>query len=112
MGYYHRRRKSNVQGVGCFMGIVMIIAAIVQWLIHLGDHPKTRREWYRNEYLNSPHWQQVRQQKLSQVGYRCQSCGRQIDHPDVHHLNYKNVGHENMSDLQVLCRHCHNLAHS
>lgn len=53
------------------------------------------------DYLQSAAWQRVR---------RCQDCGehRQLE---VHHLTYARIGHEEMSDLRVLCHGCHGERH-
>lgn len=68
----------------------------------------TGQERYR-EYLKSPDWQKKRAKKRSKSD-RCAVCGdtRQLD---VHHLNYRNWTDVVMSDLRVLCRRCHTVAH-
>lgn len=30
---------------------------------------------------------------------------------NLHHLHYRNIGHEKLEDLQALCRHCHLKVH-
>lgn len=67
--------------------------------------------WYRNVYLISPHWRQTRKKKIKIVGAKCQRCKRKDRPLDVHHKTYKRIGHERMSDLEVLCRECHDLKH-
>lgn len=57
------------------------------------------------EYLQTPHWQHMRQRKLSQVK-QCEHCGiRQRLEP--HHVTYERIGNEWLTDLVVLCRTCH-----
>jgi len=68
------------------------------------------REYYRNVYLRSPHWYAVRAQKIKEAGGLCESC-KKSGSLDVHHLSYKNLGHERMNDLQALCRKCHKKRH-
>jgi len=68
------------------------------------------REWYRQKYLKSPHWYAVRAQKIKEAGGKCESC-KKSGQLDVHHLSYKNLGHERMNDLQALCRKCHKKRH-
>jgi hypothetical protein len=61
--------------------------------------------WYRNHYLFSAHWRSVRARKLKQEHNRCEKhIGFTSPEPrlDVHHLTYKHIWHERMSDLQVL----------
>jgi 5-methylcytosine-specific restriction endonuclease McrA len=68
-----------------------------------------------NAYLKSWQWQHIRKIKMQFAGDRCEKCGA-VPVPtnplDVHHLTYARFGHENLTDLQVLCRRCHKAAHS
>lgn len=68
----------------------------------------TRQEQYR-KYLKSNDWKRKRLKKRSRRD-RCAICG-DTRHLDVHHLNYRNWTDVTMSDLRVLCRRCHELAH-
>ncbi len=63
-----------------------------------------------NAYLKSFHWQQTRQRKLLEVGRKCEECGSVLE-LQVHHLHYRSLRCEQMADLQVLCRSCHELKH-
>ncbi len=48
-----------------------------------------------------------------QAAYRCAHCGYggySSATLEVHHLTYENFGRENMKDLVVLCKPCHELA--
>lgn len=68
--------------------------------------------WYRNWYLHSPHWQIVRW--LKKIHFRlthhgalyCEKCMRD-NRLQVHHVTYSHLGHEHMSDLQIVCFQCH-----
>lgn len=68
-------------------------------------------------YMQSKRWKEKRRQKFAQVGYKCQRCGYDADKSpveipvDVHHLTYEHLGDEPLSDLIVLCRHCHQKEH-
>lgn len=80
--------------------------------------PGATLDWYA-EYLESPHWQKVRQQKLVSVNHRCERCGAYARRTprgvlgglDVHHLTYERRGQEHLDDLEVLCFHCHAVEH-
>lgn len=63
-------------------------------------------------YMASKKWADKRAQKLHEAGYVCQRCGISQHSSDlqVHHLTYDNLGHEPMSDLQVVCPECHEYA--
>lgn len=75
-------------------------------------------DWYA-EYLESEHWQKVRQEKLESVNYRCERCrayarrtpSGALGGLDVHHLTYERRGRELLEDLEVLCFHCHAVEH-
>jgi 5-methylcytosine-specific restriction endonuclease McrA len=57
-------------------------------------------------YLRSDAWQRKRKAVLRRAGYRCERCGADVP-LDIHHLTYARFGHENLEDLQALCRMCH-----
>jgi len=66
------------------------------------------KESYK-EYLLSDDWKEKRRKKLRSTN-KCGICAstKQLD---VHHLNYRNWTDVQQSDLRVLCRKCHFLAH-
>lgn len=70
----------------------------------------SRREWYRSSYLHSKHWKRTREDALVRAGFRCECC-KTNKHLTVHHLTYKNLGHEKYPDLLVLCWNCHKKIH-
>lgn len=61
-------------------------------------------------YLSSDSWRQKRNDALIFYGENCGVCGSKFN-LQVHHRNYKNLYRETMSDLMILCRHCHCDAH-
>jgi len=63
------------------------------------------------EYLQSDHWRGLRRRLLSLYGYACVSCHAANTILDVHHLTYARLGRELTTDLQVLCRKCHDMVH-
>lgn len=68
-----------------------------------------RQQWYREEYLTSQHWKSLRESKL-QRNPSCEKCGSR-QRLDVHHLRYRNIFDVELSDLQTLCRLCHDAIH-
>jgi 5-methylcytosine-specific restriction endonuclease McrA len=70
----------------------------------------TKRE-YREVYLRSDHWRQMRAAALDRADNRCQVCNG-ADALDVHHRTYERLGAELPGDLTVLCRRCHGLFHA
>ena len=65
----------------------------------------------RHWYLKSKHWKKLRLRKLQSVSFHCQHCGEigKEKNNDVHHEQYKNLIDVELSDLIVLCQHCHML---
>lgn len=71
----------------------------------------SRSYYYRNNYLRSDHWQNLRLQRLVKSKCRCALCGKEDISNDVHHVNYRNLKDVRISDLRVLCRKCHDQVH-
>lgn len=59
-----------------------------------------------DSYMNSPEWQEKRREVLEAAGFKCERCGT-TENLTVHHLNYENLGDEDLADLEVLCTDCH-----
>lgn len=66
-------------------------------------------------YLLSDQWKALAQKRLEIDGYRCQLCGSDgtRENPiQVHHLSYRNIGHEDVyTDLVSCCASCHKGIH-
>ena len=59
---------------------------------------------------NSPAWRAKKEQVFWRRGQVCEAC--KVGWPvDVHHMTYKRLGRERLSDLMVLCRRDHDRAH-
>jgi hypothetical protein len=67
------------------------------------------RRYYRNVYLNSEHWKNLRAEKL-QISPKCEKCGSYLS-LDVHHKSYGQLYDVLIQDLETLCRACHNKEH-
>lgn len=72
-------------------------------------------EFYQ-KYIRSPAWEKKKEERMKIDGYRCVMCGRSIEHcktMQVHHITYKNLGHENvLTDLCTVCGSCHKKLHN
>lgn len=67
------------------------------------------RKWYREVYLKSDHWRELRARKLA-ANPICEKCNiRPAIEP--HHLRYKRIFDVLLSDLLSVCRPCHSLIH-
>ena len=66
-------------------------------------------------YIQSEAWKAKAKQRLEIDGYQCVMCGAQgtaWNPLNVHHRNYKSIGHENVdTDLVTLCDPCHRRVH-
>ena len=63
------------------------------------------------KYLLTQNWKNKRKRKLEEAKYKCQLCGKGNAELHVHHNNYDNLCFEEMSDLVVLCKRCHEKFH-
>lgn len=71
---------------------------------------KRRRDYYRNEYLQSEEWKRKRILVLKRDNWRCVFCGSQAT--EVHHKRYaRNIGREPITWLVSVCHSCHEAQH-
>lgn len=91
--------------LGLMIGFIFhFISRFIQWI--------NWQWWYRHIYLRSPHWQFMKWWK--KLWFRithhgalyCEKCLRP-NRLVIHHVTYKRLGRERMSDLQVVCFFCH-----
>lgn len=72
-------------------------------------------EFYKN-YIKSELWEQKKEERMQIDDYKCVMCGRPRDRCrvfQVHHITYRNLGHENaLTDLVTLCGSCHKKIHN
>ena len=65
------------------------------------------------KYIRSAKWRNISNVMKKYVNFTCQGCNQifPAEQLEVHHLTYERLGHENPSDLRVLCReNCHPIA--
>jgi hypothetical protein len=62
------------------------------------------------EYLKTPHWQLLRRDRLFLDNYMCVICHAQRN-LIVHHLTYKRLYNERITDVITLCDFCHKIEH-
>lgn len=71
----------------------------------------TNNQVAHRQFISSPLWHQIRARAIETHGPNCNSCGGTGS--DVHHKTYERFGgNELMSDLEVLCRDCHEAKHA
>ena len=64
---------------------------------------------YGNRYRKSRHWAALRC-KILRIKQRCEICGSS-EKLELHHKTYDSLGHEQLIDMAVLCKLCHNALH-
>lgn len=67
-----------------------------------------------NTYIEShPHWQRVREARLRFDGFRCVICHKDLSNSQyqTHHLDYRHLGNEHLTDVVTLCPMHHTLFH-
>lgn len=67
--------------------------------------------YYRKVYLQSEDWKSIRKLKLLKSKCKCALCGKRSPHNDIHHVLYKELYFEDLRELRVLCRKCHDFVH-
>lgn len=89
--------------------LAISIFAFKRWVFNLKC--KKRRDYYRNEYLQSDDWRRKRYVVLKRDNWRCVYCGAPAT--QVHHKRYakKNIGKEPIKWLVSVCRDCHDSIH-
>lgn len=91
-----------------------IRGGIAAWLGYVEVADRRRDELRRmpyEEYLQTPEWLALRKLVKHRANHRCEHCGATDSEWNVHHLTYERRGFEDLSDLVLLCRKCHEIAH-
>lgn len=60
------------------------------------------------------HWRQLRDDLILEMDNRCMVCRKEQTDTSLlqlHHLTYKNFGHEKELDVLLVCPKCHKLLH-
>lgn len=80
-----------------------------QYYIQVHGQPQSWWDVY-NEYLNSPEWGSKKKIVHDKYNDKCGLCESKM-FLQVHHIHYKNVGNENIEDLILVCKTCHEQIH-
>jgi hypothetical protein len=62
------------------------------------------------KYIGSVKWRNIRKALFKIRGKKCEACGYGSATLEVHHLTYERFGNENLADLKILCKSCHDKA--
>jgi len=93
---------------------------MIKWIFKLFKKKKlTNKEWWEKYriYLKSSKWEKKRQKVLKRDKHRCRHRGwiffrcKETKNLQVHHITYKRVFSERLSDLIVLCDYHHKVVH-
>jgi 5-methylcytosine-specific restriction endonuclease McrA len=61
-------------------------------------------------YLKTDHWRQLQQRTFAERGRQCERCDS-VFRIVVHHKTYERIAREDLGDLEILCRNCHDRKH-
>ena len=75
------------------------------------DFSTTEFKYTKAHYMQSPEWKHKRALVLARDNFQCRICSSPSN-LQVHHLSYKNLYHEPLSDLATLCGDCHTAIHN
>lgn len=70
----------------------------------------TKEPFSYSNYLKSDHWQETKKRAILVRGACCECCESK-ERLHVHHVDYSNLGYEEMGDLRILCEGCHYALH-
>jgi len=65
---------------------------------------------HKQIYLTSSQWKSLRQLALARDNHCCKVCASTAS-LNIHHITYKRLGNERLSDVVCLCRNCHTKLH-
>jgi 5-methylcytosine-specific restriction endonuclease McrA len=97
---------------------VLVGWTLILWWLRRGlRYPQTYEG--RRRARNSSHWRQLRADAYRRAGGCCERCGvrgvarfhGRASVLDLHHLTYARLGHERLSDVELICHGCHQLEH-
>lgn len=71
--------------------------------------PKSKNKY--KSYLRSKKWKAKKAAIFNERGKKCEDCGYEKG-LHIHHLTYKRIYKERLSDLKILCSECHKKAHN
>lgn len=70
----------------------------------------TQKEWYATVYMQSLHWRELKAKAYEQYGRKCNRCAS-TRNLQVHHKKYRSIYDVEVSDLEILCKNCHQKEH-
>ena len=66
----------------------------------------------KQDYIRSPQWKALRQRRLVLANNTCEYKGcKQTKYLNCHHVTYDRLQQEDIEDLRILCRDCHQRQH-
>jgi 5-methylcytosine-specific restriction endonuclease McrA len=72
----------------------------------------TQNSSWRERYeqrIRSSQWKNMKRDLIRMRGDRCERCHLNVT-LELHHKTYDRLGHEHLSDLELLCPRCHSIA--
>lgn len=96
------------------MDLGLILLTLFSFLFFLDWVGKLRNTEFNKEdkkkYMRSPEWDIIRTAVKNRDNNQCVVCSSN-KRLEAHHITYKRLGNEKLSDLITLCRNCHQAIH-
>jgi len=83
--------------------------AIPEWKLYTGN-PMYIPAPLKRQYLNSIEWEALKLLRLIIAKDQCECCGA-TSQLELHHITYERLTCEDIDDLRVVCRSCHQNIH-
>ena len=64
----------------------------------------------KRQHLQSVYWKALRKQRLALAKHKCELCGTKYN-LHLHHITYRRLTIELITDVRILCKECHQLQH-
>jgi len=64
----------------------------------------------KQQHLGSDYWHQLKQKRTKIASGICERCGS-AENLELHHIHYLSLGSEDIDDVRLVCRDCHQAIH-
>jgi len=83
--------------------------AIPEWKLYTGN-PMYIPAPLKRQYLQSIEWEALKLLRLIIAKDRCECCGS-TTRLELHHVTYERLTNEDIDDVRIVCRSCHQNIH-
>lgn len=108
--YFAYQSLINLDTPKIHLHIIAVKDGLQPLVNHQKKEKKTPQKKYK-DYLDGKHWQNFKKKYWENHIYECSICHKNNVIIYLHHISYKNKGHEKDSDIMPLCGKCHENIH-